>query len=175
MSTNLSKSRYTAYCQCPKNMWFGVYHPEKMDKVDAALKVRFESGSQVGEPAKQLSLGTVDVSTRIGEAFDLMAMIEKTQLCIANKADFIAEASFPYEGCYCVVDLLRREGNGWAIYEVKSTTNKDEHRRCAQPRPRTQPPQRITYGRVHGAPRQLSLLEKALRHREVTHINTFTH
>lgn len=129
MPTNLSKSRYTAYCQCPKNMWLGVYHPEKMDKVDAALQARFESGSQVGELAKQLFPGTIDVSTRIGETLDLKAMIEETQRCIANKVDCIAEASFSYDGCYCAVDLLRRESNGWAIYEVKSTTNKDEYGR----------------------------------------------
>ncbi len=123
---NLSKSRYTAYCQCPKNMWLGVCHPEKMDKIDAALQARFESGSQVGELAKQLFPGTVDVSTRIGEALDLKAMIEKTQQCMASGAECIAEASFSHEGCYCAVDLLCREGDGWAIYEVKSTTDKDD-------------------------------------------------
>ena len=125
-NVNLSKSRYTAYCQCPKNLWLGVYHPEKMDKIDPALQARFESGAHVGELAKQLFPGTVDVSTRIGEALDLKAMIEKTQQCLIDGTEVIAEASFAYEGCYCAVDLLRREGDGWAIYEVKSTTNKDD-------------------------------------------------
>jgi hypothetical protein len=124
---NLSKSRYTAYCKCPKNMWLGVYHPEKMDKIDPALQARFESGTQVGELAKRLFSGTVDVSTRIGDALDLKAMMEKTQQCLTDGTEVIAEASFAYEGCYCAVDLLRREGDGWAIYEVKSTTNKDEY------------------------------------------------
>ena len=25
----LSKSRYTAFCQCPKNLWLKVYKPEE--------------------------------------------------------------------------------------------------------------------------------------------------
>ena len=42
---NLSKSRYTAYCQCPKNLWLGVYRPEEKDDVDPAAQARFEKGS----------------------------------------------------------------------------------------------------------------------------------
>ncbi|MBR4560723.1 MAG: hypothetical protein IKO23_02255 [Bacteroidales bacterium] len=26
---SLSKSRYTAFCQCPKNLWLKVYKPEE--------------------------------------------------------------------------------------------------------------------------------------------------
>ena len=37
----------------------------------------------------------------------------------------ICEASFSYDqGDYCAVDILRRTPDGWAIYEVKSTTCK---------------------------------------------------
>lgn len=37
----LSKSRYTAFCQCPKNLWLKVLKPEKATK-DLALEARFE-------------------------------------------------------------------------------------------------------------------------------------
>ena len=46
----LSKSRYTAFCQCPKNLWMKVYKPEEA-LVDEALKVRFEQGNEVGDLA----------------------------------------------------------------------------------------------------------------------------
>ena len=126
---NLSKSRYTAYCQCPKNLWLGVYRPEEKDEVDPAAQARFEKGSEVGDIAKQLFPGTVDVTVRNGDALDLAAMIEKTRQLMASPQSplVIAEAAFSYEGCYCAVDLLRREGGGWAIYEVKSTSTKDEN------------------------------------------------
>lgn len=128
---NLSKSRYTAYCQCPKNLWLGVYRPEEKDDVDPAAQARFEKGSEVGELAKQLFPGTIDVTTRVGDALDLKAMMEKTRQLMASPDSsgsplVIAEAAFSYEGCYCAVDLLRREGDGWAIYEVKSTSTKEE-------------------------------------------------
>ena len=29
MPKSLSKSRYTAFCQCPKNLWLKVYQPEE--------------------------------------------------------------------------------------------------------------------------------------------------
>ena len=34
----------------------------------------------------------------------------------------ICEASFVYENNYCAVDILRKTKDGWAIYEVKSTS-----------------------------------------------------
>lgn len=129
---NLSKSRYTAYCQCPKNLWLGVYRPEEKDDLDPAAQARFEKGSEVGDLAKLLFPGTIDVTTHDGAALDLKAMMEKTRQLMASHhpADpplVIAEAAFSHDGCYCAVDLLRREGDGWAIYEVKSTGTKDEN------------------------------------------------
>ena len=38
----------------------------------------------------------------------------------------ICEASFEWNGLYCAVDILRREGDGWSIYEVKSSTSDDK-------------------------------------------------
>ena len=142
---NLSKSRYTAYCQCPKNLWYRVYHPEFAAEVDPAAQARFETGSAVGELAKRLFPGTVDVTTRNADgSLDLSAMIEKTRRLMDNSSDShqfvpqgnsldsqnsplcIAEAAFTHDGCYCAVDLLRREGDGWALYEVKSTGTKGD-------------------------------------------------
>lgn len=126
----LSKSRYTAYCQCPKNLWLGVYHPEYASEVDSMTQARFETGSAVGELAKQLFPGTEDVTTHYADGgLDLTAMQEKTQRLMAEGVACIAEAAFAHDGCYCAVDLLRREGDGWAIYEVKSSTYKGEDKK----------------------------------------------
>jgi hypothetical protein len=46
----LSKSRYTAFCQCPKNLWLKVFKPE-VATVDDALQARFEQGNEVGDLA----------------------------------------------------------------------------------------------------------------------------
>ena len=47
----LSKSRYTAYCQCPKMLWLRTYKPELVPE-DPALQAKFEKGNEVGELAK---------------------------------------------------------------------------------------------------------------------------
>jgi len=33
----LSKSRYTAFCQCPKNLWLKVYKPKEAT-IDAGME-----------------------------------------------------------------------------------------------------------------------------------------
>ena len=49
----LSKSRYTAFCQCPKNLWLKIYKPEEAI-VEAAVQARLEQGNKVGDLAMQL-------------------------------------------------------------------------------------------------------------------------
>ena len=46
-------------------------------------------------------------------------MIEKTARCLEAGVGNLCEASFRYEGLYCAVDILRKQGGGYAIYEVK--------------------------------------------------------
>ena len=64
----------------------------------------------------------VEVTTYNGEKLDLQAMIAKTVIEMDKGTENICEASFSYNGLYCAVDILRKESNGWAIYEVKSST-----------------------------------------------------
>jgi hypothetical protein len=42
---------------------------------------------------------------------------------ILERCPVICEASFSYNGNYCAVDILKRDGSGYAIYEVKSSTH----------------------------------------------------
>ncbi|MBP5260833.1 MAG: DUF2779 domain-containing protein [Clostridiales bacterium] len=64
----------------------------------------------------------VEVTAYKGEKLDLQAMIDKTVEEMDKGTDNICEASFSYNGLYCAVDILRKDGDGWAIYEVKSST-----------------------------------------------------
>ena len=118
----LSKSRYTAFCQCPKNLWMKVYKPEEAP-VDEALQARFEQGNEVGDLAMGLFGPYVEVTTKKEDgSLDLVAMIENTRQEMKKGTEVICEASFTYEGNYCAVDILRKDGDGWAIYEVKSSS-----------------------------------------------------
>ena len=118
----LSKSKYAKYCQCPKCLWMSVYKPEE-EVIDPNSEARFENGTEVGDLAMGLLGDYVDVTTTKEDGkLDLKAMIEKTQQLMDSGTENICEASFSYDGNYCAVDILHRTDDGWAIYEVKSTS-----------------------------------------------------
>ncbi len=119
---HLSKSKYAKYCQCPKCLWMSVYKPEE-EIIDPNSEARFENGTEVGDLAMGLLGDYVDVTTTKEDGkLDLKAMLEQTQQLMENGTENICEASFSYDGNYCAVDILHRTDDGWAIYEVKSTS-----------------------------------------------------
>lgn len=122
---NLSKSKYCGLWQCPKIAWLQKYRPEER-VFDELLQQRMTVGSEVGDLAKGLFGDYVEVTARDGDRLDLARMIERTAEEMAKETPVICEASFSWRGLYCAVDLLRREGAGWAIYEVKSSTHEDK-------------------------------------------------
>ena len=118
----LSKSKYCAYRQCPKLVWLKQYKPETQVISDDVL-TRMETGSRVGALARGLFGSYTDITILKDGRLDLPGMIENTKNEMEKQAPVICEASFSYEGLYCAVDLLKHVGDGWAIYEVKSSTS----------------------------------------------------
>ncbi len=122
----LSKSRYTAFCQCPKNLWLKVNKPE-VAVVDEALQARYEQGNMVGDLAMGLFGDYKEAhATKADGSLDLTTMAEQTRQWMKEGVENICEASFTLNGHYCAVDILRCNGDGWDIYEVKSSTYKGE-------------------------------------------------
>ena len=144
----LSKSRYTAFCQCPKNLWLKVFKPEEAT-VDAGVEARFESGNEVGDLAMGLFGDYKEAHAEKPDGgLDLAKMVEQTRQWMQEGVETICEASFTYdrehvvenvtlppgkpwftkwtESHYCAVDILRKNGDGWGIYEVKSTSFPEE-------------------------------------------------
>ena len=117
----LSKSKYTGLWQCPKIAWLRQYKPE-VATIDEMVQARFVAGNMVGDLAMGLFGDFVEVTTYNEEKLDLPKMIEKTVTEIEKGTENICEASFSYNGLYCAVDILKKDEDGWAIYEVKSST-----------------------------------------------------
>ena len=91
--------------------------------VDAGVEARFESGNEVGDLAMGLFGPFVEVTVKREDgSLDLAAMVEKTKEEMERGTDVICEASFTFEKNYCAVDILRKTKNGWAIFEVKSSS-----------------------------------------------------
>ncbi len=125
--TSLSKSRYTKACQCMKALWMSVNKPEEAT-VDPGVEARFAEGNAIGDLAMGLFGDFVEVTAHTPDGrLDLAAMIERTRVEMERGTEVICEASFSYRdngnSNYCAVDILRRQGDGWAIYEVKSSTS----------------------------------------------------
>ena len=115
--TDLSKSRYCKGIQCPKILWLDHYKPEEAE--DVLSETVMENGNLVGDLARSYfgEYSLVDFS------YDKSEMTAKTQELIGSGAMNIAEAAFMTDGLYCAVDILHKNGDGWDIVEVKSSTH----------------------------------------------------
>ena len=121
----LSKSKYCGLWQCPKMAWLSKYKPEEFTQSDD-IATRMENGQEVGTLARGLFGEFKDVTCYYDGRLDLSEMIRKTSEEMEKGTPVICEASFSYEGLYCAVDILKKTDGGWAIYEVKSSTQYDK-------------------------------------------------
>lgn len=120
----ISKSRYVSGCQCPKILWMDKHMPEEFDEsvMDQAI---LSAGNDVGDLAMGYFGPYVEVPYLPGEYAD---MANITCRLLDERTPIICEASFLHDGCFCMVDILRVEGDAVSIVEVKSSTHvKDYH------------------------------------------------
>ena len=122
----LSKSKYCAFVQCPRNLWLKTYKPE-LATPDTSLEAKMEAGNEIGDLAMRLFGDFVEVTAHKDDGrMDLSEMISRTNELILQRQPVICEASFSYNGNYCAVDILKSEKGGYAIYEVKSSTHANQ-------------------------------------------------
>ncbi len=122
-----SKSKYCDFKQCPKIPWLKKYKPEEY-VLDAETQARFSAGNEVGDLAMGLFGEYVEVTSyKPDGSLDLDRMKELTRQYIAEGRENICEASFDYQGLYCAVDILKKNGDGYDIYEVKSSTSPEHY------------------------------------------------
>ena len=118
----ISKSKYCLALQCQKINWLNKFKPDQRSE-DVAVEDRMAAGNIIGDLAMGLFGDFVEVTAKDDEGkIDIPAMIDATRVELERGTANICEASFSYEGAYCAVDILRREGDGYAIYEVKSSS-----------------------------------------------------
>ncbi len=114
---NLSKSKYCNGVQCKKMLWLEKYKPE--EKGELSNEAVLDNGNDVHEVARKL-LGE-DINIEFNE--NLNEMIKDTKKALEKENVIVTEASFNYEHNFCSVDILKKTGNSYEIYEVKSSTH----------------------------------------------------
>lgn len=118
---NISKSTYCDIWQCPKITWIKENKPEELE-IEDSLMARFETGREVGKLARGFFGDYVNVISYNNDAVDYIKTINRTREEMNKGTQVICEASFEKDGLFCAVDILKRENDGYAIYEVKSST-----------------------------------------------------
>ena len=112
---NLSKSKYIEGMQCPKILWLNKYKPEVKEEVSNSS---LDTGTKVGILAREL----FGKHTNILYNDNLDIMISDTKKALEEDNIVITEASFNYNNNFCSIDILKKNGNSYEIYEVKSST-----------------------------------------------------
>lgn len=116
----LSKSQYLRGLQCHKSLWLYKNRPELRGTLEGQENALFDTGRSVGDCAKQLFPGGVEIDFTPGN-FD--AMSRKTAQLIAQGEETIYEAAFEEKGVFAMADILHKTAAGWDIYEVKASTS----------------------------------------------------
>jgi hypothetical protein len=114
----LSKSRITAFEQCPKRLWLAIHQPEVAEQEEGA-EARFATGNAVGDIASALHPGGFIVEA---EPSLSAALVTTARLITGGHPGPIFGATFEHEGVLIRVDVLEQvEGGGWSAAEVKSS------------------------------------------------------
>lgn len=118
MPSAISKSKYLAGLQCPKLLWTHYNDRDSIPPPGPDKQAIFDAGHVVGDLAKDLFPGGVEIDWSGGLEATMARTLELMQRRIP-----LYEASFLVDGCYCRADLLVPAGeDAWNLYEVKSST-----------------------------------------------------
>ena len=122
----LSKSRFVTGCQCHKLLWWTVHEPDAVElQPDKVLQDLFDQGRQVGEVARSRYPGGVLIDLPHKAVAERVAATEKAR---AGGALAVFEGTFVAADTYVAIDILERQGDGYQLTEVKSSSSqKDEH------------------------------------------------
>ena len=125
----ISKSKFLNGLQCPKLLWTYYNKQKLIPEPDAGQQHIFDTGHVVGDLAKQLYPGGIEVPMTHGR--DALELTVTATRDLLKRRVPIFEASFLEEGRYCRVDVLvpvpgddgdPRSGDTWDLVEVKSST-----------------------------------------------------
>jgi hypothetical protein len=117
--TNLSKSRITAFEQCPKRLWLEVYRRDLL-----AFTARSEAVFAVGHAVGAISQAAYPDGIMIGPDDNLAKAIDMTTALLqSGDRRPLFEATFSYKDVLVRVDLLLPLEDGWHMAEVKSTAS----------------------------------------------------
>ena len=117
----ISKTDFVRGLQCEKMLWLDAHAPE-YKIIPPEVQARLDAGNEFGDKARGI-FGKFTETTTLREDGRLHygAMIEKTAALLQAGEEVICEGAFTWYGNFCAADILRKEGDKYALYEVKNT------------------------------------------------------
>ena len=117
----ISKTDFVRGLQCEKMLWLDAHRPEER-VIPPEIQAKLDAGNEFGDKAMGI-FGPFVETTCFKEDGRLFyaEMIRKTQALLESGESVICEAAFSWYGNYCAADILRRDGEKYALYEVKNT------------------------------------------------------
>lgn len=114
----LSKSRLSAWRQCPKRLWLQIHKPELM-AISAADEQRFMVGYEVGDVAQSLHPSGI----LIDDESLTDALLHTQEILQAHPGKPVFEATFQHDGLLVRCDVLIPTARGFRMVEVKSSAS----------------------------------------------------
>src|SRR5438046_10553427 len=111
----LSKSRVMAGLQCHKLLWWVVHEPTASElELDDQAQSAMDRGSRVGEIARTYVPGGVAIDLPYNAYDERVAF---TRRALEDHAAVIYEAAFRASGVFVAVDILKRDGRSFRVFE----------------------------------------------------------
>ena len=118
-SYTISKSSFIAGSQCTKLLWTKFHDRDAFPEVDEAKQAIFNQGHEIGDMAKLLYPGGIEVAEGI---YGYAESIAETDKVISRRVP-LYEPAFEHNSGFVRVDILNPTGeDSWEIIEVKSGT-----------------------------------------------------
>lgn len=116
----ISKTDFVRGLQCEKMLWLDAHAPQ-LKIIPPEVQARLDAGNVFGDEAMGIFGAYVETTSYKADGrLDYAKMLQTTQQLVMGGAPVICEAAFSWYGNYCAVDILKKDGNGYALYEVKN-------------------------------------------------------
>ena len=117
----VSKTDFVRGLQCEKMLWLDAHAPE-LKIIPPEVQARLDAGNDFGDNAMRIFGDFIETTVlREDGRLNYTEMLAKTTALVAQGEPIICEASFSWYGNFCAVDILRKVGDKYALYEVKNT------------------------------------------------------
>lgn len=122
----INKSKYNAFCQCPKSVWLKEHKNDEF-VFDKSVGDRMSSSIEICNLECKIFGKYIDVLDKVEDKYNISKLADKTTELINKGVKVITKATFIYDDASCMVDLLKKDVNGYSIYATKSSTGPNHH------------------------------------------------